>query len=59
MRQQKQKEAYCRGKYRKLRCGYSARWTDESLVINGKLITSRNPDDVPNFIDAISQELTR
>lgn len=36
-----------------------ANWQDETVVIDGKLITSRNPDDIPNFIDAISQKLTR
>ena len=33
-------------------------WQDKTVVIDGKLITSRNPDDIPNFIDAISQKLS-
>lgn len=32
-------------------------WQDKSVVVDGKLITSRNPDDIPNFIDAITQKL--
>ena len=35
-----------------------ALWQDDSVVSDGKLLTSRNPDDIPNFIDAISQKLT-
>jgi len=35
-----------------------ASWHDETVVIDGKLITSRNPDDIANFIDAITQKLT-
>lgn len=30
-----------------------ARWTDEELVVDGNLITSRNPDDLPAFCSAI------
>jgi protease I len=26
---------------------------DESVVVDGNLITSRNPDDIPDFVDAI------
>ena len=28
-----------------------ANWVDESAVVDGNLITSRNPDDLPNFIN--------
>ncbi len=35
-----------------------ATWTDEEVVVDGNLITSRNPDDIPAFnralLDAIS-----
>lgn len=34
-----------------------ADWQDDSVVTDGKLITSRKPDDIPNFIDAITQKL--
>jgi protease I len=33
-------------------------WTDEPVVVNGKLITSRKPDDRPAFNDAILKALT-
>lgn len=32
---------------------------DEEVVIDGNLITSRCPDDIPAFIDAITQALVR
>ncbi|WP_340676511.1 type 1 glutamine amidotransferase domain-containing protein [Paraglaciecola sp.] len=35
-----------------------AHWQDKTVVIDGKLLTSRNPDDIPNFIEAICQKLT-
>ena len=35
-----------------------AEWTDEEVVIDGKLITSRNPDDIPAFNRALLQQLT-
>lgn len=35
-----------------------AEWTDEEVVIDGKLITSRKPDDIPAFNRALLQELT-
>jgi protease I len=34
-----------------------AEWTDEQVVIDGRLITSRKPDDIPAFNDAILKEL--
>jgi protease I len=34
-----------------------AEWTDEPLVIDGRLITSRNPGDLPVFNDALMREL--
>jgi len=36
-----------------------ATWKDEEVVVDGRLITSRNPDDLPAFVDAISEALTR
>jgi len=35
-----------------------ADWRDEQVVIDGKLITSRKPDDIPAFNQAIQQALT-
>lgn len=34
-----------------------AAWSDEPVVIDGKLVTSRKPDDIPIFDEAILQEL--
>ena len=34
-----------------------ATWVDEEVVVDGKLITSRNPDDLPAFVDAITEML--
>ncbi len=34
-----------------------ATWVDEEVVVDGKLITSRNPDDLPAFVDAITEAL--
>ena len=30
-----------------------AQWTDEPVVVDGKLVTSRKPDDIPQFDDAM------
>ena len=30
---------------------------DEEVVVDGTLITSRNPDDLPAFVEAISEAL--
>ena len=35
-----------------------AEWTDEQVVIDGKLITSRKPDDLAAFNNAMLQELS-
>lgn len=35
-----------------------ATWKDEEVVVDGKLITSRNPDDLPAFVEAISDALS-
>lgn len=35
-----------------------ATWVDEAVVVDGNLITSRNPDDLPQFIAAIEEALT-
>ena len=32
-------------------------WKDEDVVVDDRLITSRNPDDLPAFVDAISEAL--
>jgi len=34
-----------------------AEWTDDEVVVDGKLITSRKPDDIPAFNDALMKEL--
>ena len=34
-----------------------AEWTDEQVVMDGRLITSRNPDDLPAFNDALLRQL--
>lgn len=34
-----------------------AEWTDEEVVVDGRLITSRKPDDLPKFNDALLKEL--
>lgn len=33
-------------------------WVDEEVVVDGNLITSRQPDDLPVFINAIGEALT-
>ena len=35
-----------------------AQWSDETVVVDGKLITSRNPGDIPAFNDAILKALS-
>ncbi len=35
-----------------------AEWTDEEVVVDGRLITSRKPDDLPAFNNALLKELT-
>ena len=32
-------------------------WVDEALVTDGNLITSRNPDDLPQFCGAVVESL--
>lgn len=34
-----------------------ATWVDEEVHVDGKLITSRKPEDLPAFIDAIAKQL--
>jgi protease I len=34
-----------------------AEWTDDEVVIDGRLVTSRKPDDLPAFNDALFKEL--
>ena len=33
-------------------------WVDEAVVIDGNLITSRNPDDIPVFNNALIEQLS-
>lgn len=35
-----------------------AQWTDEQVVVAGRLVTSRKPDDLPAFNQAILEQLT-
>jgi protease I len=32
-----------------------AQWSDEPVVIDGRLVTSRKPDDIPKFDEAMMQ----
>lgn len=34
-----------------------AEWTDDEVVIDGRLVTSRKPDDLPAFNNALLQEM--
>jgi protease I len=34
-----------------------ATWTDEQVVVDGRLVTSRKPDDIPAFNQAMLQQL--
>ncbi len=34
-----------------------ATWTDERVVVDGNLITSRNPDDIPAFVSSLLEAL--
>ena len=36
-----------------------ARWVDREVVVDGNIITSRKPDDLGAFTDAIEQQLAR
>jgi protease I len=36
-----------------------ANWRDETVVVDGKLITSRCPDDLPVFVDTIVAQLEK
>ena len=35
-----------------------AEWTDEEVVVDGDLVTSRKPDDIPAFDNALMERLT-
>jgi len=35
-----------------------AQWSDEKVVVDGRLVTSRKPDDIPAFDEALLQNLT-
>lgn len=35
-----------------------ATWVDKEVAVDGKLITSRKPDDLPAFTDAIKKQLS-
>lgn len=39
-------------------CNAGAEWTDEPVVVDRWLITSRKPDDIPAFNQALLKELT-
>ena len=36
-----------------------ATWVDEQVVVHEKLVTSRNPNDIPAFVNKISEMLTQ
>ncbi|RYU78122.1 type 1 glutamine amidotransferase [Hymenobacter persicinus] len=36
-----------------------AHWTDQTVVVDGNIITSRNPQDIPNFNDKIKEALLK
>lgn len=36
-----------------------AEWTDAPVVVDGKLVTSRNPGDIPAFDEALLQQLSQ
>jgi protease I len=36
-----------------------AEWKDQEVVVDGKLVTSRKPDDIPAFDEALLKELSR
>lgn len=38
-------------------CNAGAEWTDDQVVIDGKLVTSRKPDDLPAFNEALLQAM--
>ncbi|MEC5384313.1 type 1 glutamine amidotransferase domain-containing protein [Uliginosibacterium sp. H3] len=40
-------------------CNAGAEWSDEAVVVDGKLVTSRKPADIPAFSDAILRKLTQ
>jgi protease I len=35
-----------------------ATWVDEQVYVDGKLVTSRKPDDIPAFCDKLLEQLT-
>ena len=36
-----------------------AKWLDEASVVDGNLVTSRKPDDIPVFIDKAAEVFQR
>jgi protease I len=38
-------------------CQAGAEWTDDEVVVDDRLVTSRKPDDIPAFNDAFMKEL--
>ncbi len=36
-----------------------AQWSDEQVVVDGRIVTSRKPDDIPAFNDAFLERLTQ
>jgi protease I len=35
------------------------RWVDEQACVDGDLVTSRNPDDLPAFCEALVEQVAR
>ena len=40
------------------RWGWLAEWVDEQVVVDGQLISSRKPDDIPAFSQALIDALS-
>jgi protease I len=38
-------------------CNAGATWSDQPVVVDGQLVTSRNPDDIPQFEKALLEQL--
>jgi len=40
-------------------CNAGAEWSDQPVVVDGKLVTSRKPDDIPAFDNALMEKLAQ
>jgi protease I len=40
-------------------CNAGAEWSDQPVVVDGKLVTSRKPDDIPAFDNALLEKLAQ